>query len=116
MRVHRSQAVTIAAAIEESSDGSSLNRKEGDHEQDDQTHIAGGDRHGGFVRRDGFRATTARERETDRHLQWALQRHPAMQGCVLLRLYQWSNPRILRFRSAVKGAESQTTKPMPQEA
>jgi hypothetical protein len=34
-------------------------------------------------------------------LQRMLQRHPTMQGCMLLRAYKWSNPRILRFRSAV---------------
>jgi hypothetical protein len=36
-----------------------------------------------------------------RRLQRTLQRHPTMQGRVLLRAYKWSNPRIVCFRSAI---------------
>jgi len=66
-----------------------------------QTHVAYSNRHGCSMRRDGFRATTAHERETDRRVQRPLQRHPAVQRRMLLRLYQRSNARILRFRSAI---------------
>jgi hypothetical protein len=83
------------------------NRKEGDCEQADQTHIAGGDRHGGSFRRDGFSTAIAQERGPDWRLQRTLQRQPAVQRRVLLRTYQWSKPRILRFRSAITKSISQ---------
>jgi len=75
-----------------------MEEKEGRfHEQKNQTQIAGGDRDGGFVRRDGFSTATAKERGADRRMQRTLQRHAAVQRSVLLRAYQWSNSGILRF-------------------
>lgn len=76
-------------------------RKEDDCEQEDQTHIAGRDRNGGSFRRDGFSAATAQERGPDWRLQRTLQRHAAVQRCLLLRAYQWSKPWIVRFRSTI---------------
>ena len=61
MRVHCSQAVILAEHLLEPGN----NGKKGDYEQEDQTHIAGGDRHGGSFRRDGFSAAAAQERGPD---------------------------------------------------
>jgi hypothetical protein len=43
-------------------------RKGIDHEQEDHNHIAGGDRHSGSVRRDGFSTAAEQERGTDRRV------------------------------------------------
>jgi hypothetical protein len=53
------------------------------------------------MRRDHLSPAIAETASTYRRLQRSLQRHPTMQGRMLLRLYQWSNARILCFRSAI---------------
>jgi hypothetical protein len=55
------------------------------------------------VRRDAF-STAVTEAVSYQRVQRALQRHSIMQRRMLLRAHQWSNPRILCFRSAVNRA------------
>src|SRR5690242_14012031 len=53
------------------------------------------------MRRDRLSPAIAEAARSHRRLQRTLQRHPTMQGSMLLRAYKWSNAWVMRFRSAV---------------